>query len=156
RSKRCSAAAACTSRACRAMRPRTWVLAGIALFLLGFALTLAFDFDTTGFVGDASDERAADAPQATTRAATDDLERDLRPASGVKASAAPDAHVSGATTPGPANERVRQHANGRLRDRVALDELGRPHGDYTSFHPNGATWETGAFEHGAKTGTWRA
>lgn len=134
----------------------TWIVGGIALFFVGFALTLALQLDAAAVVGDPADDEPVLVNPVAARNAVLELEGESRKPSaqalaGKRAVAEND--ESNAARP---RERVRQHPNGKPRDRVQLDELGRPHGEYSSFHPNGATWETGSFEHGAKVGTWRA
>lgn len=140
----------------RTMTLGTWIVGGIALFFVGFALTLALQLDAAAVVGDpADDEPVLTNPEAA-RSAALELESEQRRPSAATPAANRAAAAIDVAPAGTARERVRQHANGKPRDRVQLDELGRPHGEYTSFHPNGGAWETGRFDHGAKVGTWRA
>lgn len=139
----------------RGLRLGTWIVGGIALFFTGFALTLALQLDAAAVVGDPADDEPVLTRPEVTRASSVELDGETRRTNTVATAN----RATGARDETPAaapSERVREHPNGRVRDRVQLDELGRPHGEYTSFHPGGAAWETGRFEHGAKTGTWRA
>lgn len=146
----------------RASALRTVVIGSVALFFVGFALTLALQMNPAAVIGDPADGEPVLVNQSTQRGSVE-LDRETRNGTAVTTPIVPAEMRENSTRPadpavnaGSARERVRNHPNGRLRDRVALDELGRPHGEYASFHPNGAAWESGTFEHGAKTGTWRA
>lgn len=136
---------------------RAWIVAGLGLVLLGFAFTLAFDlFRAVPEVAEVSTEPPparveVEAPREVA------LERD--PHAGGPASTGTSSRGT-APAPSPnstrAREQVHRHPDGALRDRVGLDDAGQPHGPYSSFHPDGSSWETGAYEHGRKQGAWRA
>jgi len=134
------------------MIPRALIVAAVAASLAGFAATLALEVegptpvDEQVLLSDASafaDER----PRTSARL---DGELATRGASAALPAAAEPQAPEGAR-----REQSRQHPNGQLRDQVALDASGRPHGTYASYFESGAVWETGQFEHGAKTGVWR-
>ncbi|MBK7878040.1 MAG: hypothetical protein IPJ77_20440 [Planctomycetes bacterium] len=137
------------------MTVRPWIVAGLVLVLVGFAFTLAFDlFRTEPEVLSVAPEPPTprvelDAPREAA------LERDARSNAPTNAGTRRDAPTATAA-PSRAREQIRHHPDGAVRDRVALDDSGQPHGPYASFHQDGSPWETGTYEHGRKHGAWRA
>ncbi|MFO1011469.1 MAG: hypothetical protein U1F29_15505 [Planctomycetota bacterium] len=134
---------------------RRWLVVGLGLVIVGFAFTVAIDlFRIAPEVGDESVslppvsvdvESLREAP----------LEREARPSPTARPAGTSRAESTKSVASAP-REQVHRHPDGSVRDRVLLDDSGAPHGTYASFHPNGAPWETGAYEHGKKDGLWRA
>lgn len=134
---------------------RAWILAGLALVLLGFAATLVVDVFRAEPVVSELPPRVPEPRgelEAVRRVA---LERDAAlpdPATGSRGNPAPQP----AAPPAGTREEIARYPDGSVRARSTVDSAGRQHGRHTSFHPSGAILEVGEYEQGQKHGLWRA
>jgi MORN repeat variant len=144
------------------MRP--WILAGLGLVLLAFALTLLVSPEgsaprTSGATKPVlpPPPRVEPTPEHST---SPELEREGAPPSSRPGSTGIGSRSTDTRTPGPDAGKPREvahnHPDGSPRDKVGLDDSGEMHGTYQAWHPNGAVADNGNYVHGKRTGVWRS